>query len=134
MIPLVSIYSGGILTLLLAIFHTRFYRALNWKDDFEKITIINARIFYTVHFALLLLFFMLGIISIIYSKELSQSIGLAFGLNLLFSIFWIWRLVWQFAYLKLHDGQKTPPIGVVLKIVFAFLSVCYLIPVIYRFL
>lgn len=134
MIPLVSIYIGGILTLMLAIFHARFYRLLNWKDDFEKITIINARVIYTVHFALLLLFFMLGIISIIYAKELSQGTGLAFGLNLLFFIFWFWRFIWQFAYFKWEIEQKTPPIGIVLIIIFAFLFISYLIPIIYRYL
>ena len=134
MIPLVSIYIGGALTLLLAIFHTRFYRMFNWKIDFEKITIINTRIIYTVHLALLLLFFMIGIISIVYAKELSQSIGLAFGFNSLFSIFWLWRFIWQFAYFKRGKGQKQPPIGIVLIIVLALLFVSYFIPVVYLFL
>lgn len=132
--PLVSIYIGGALTLLLAVFHTRFYKMFNWNTDFEKISILNARIIYTVHLALLLLFFMIGIISIIHAKELSQSIGLAFGLNLLFSLFWLWRFIWQFVYFKREKKQKIPPIGIFLIIVFAILFFTYLIPVIYRFL
>jgi hypothetical protein len=134
MIPLVSIYVGGALTLLMAIFHTRFYRMFKWKTDFNKVTVLNARIIYTVHVALLLLFFMLGIISIVNAKELAQSIGLALGLNLLFSIFWLWRLVWQFAYFKREKRQKIPLIGIVLILLFVFLFITYLIPVIYRFL
>ncbi len=133
MIPLVCIYTGGALTLLIAVLHTRYYKLFNWNTDFEKITIINARIFYTIHLALLLLFFMLGIISIINANELSQSIGLSFGLNLLFSIFWLWRLIWQFAYFKRRKWQKISPIEIFLIIVFALLFVTYLIPVIYRF-
>jgi hypothetical protein len=134
MIPLVSIYIGGALTLIMAIFHTRFYRMFNWKADFDKVTVLSARIIYTVHLALLLLFFMLGIISIVNAKELAQSIGLALGLNLLFSVFWLWRLIWQFAYFKREKRQKIPLIGIILIFVFALLFITYLIPVIYRFL
>ena len=117
MIPLVSIYAGGALTLLMAVLHTRYYKMFNWNTDFEKITNLNARIIYTIHFALLLLFFMIGIISIINAKELSQSVGLSFGLNLLFSIFWLWRLIWQFAYFKRRKEQKIAPIEIFLIIV-----------------
>jgi hypothetical protein len=134
MIPLVSIYIGGTLTLVMAIFHTRFYRMFNWKTDFDKVTVLNARIIYTVHLALLLLFFMLGTISIVNARELAQSIGLALGLNLLFSAFWLWRLIWQFVYFKREKRQKVPIIGIILILVFALLFSAYLIPVIYRFL
>jgi hypothetical protein len=134
MIPLVSVYIGGALTLIMAIFHTRFYRMFNWKTDFDKVTALNARIIYTVHLALLLLFFMLGIISIANAKELARSIGLAFGLNLVFSVFWLWRLIWQFAYFKREKGQKIPFIGIILIFVFVLLFITYLIPVMYRFL
>jgi hypothetical protein len=134
MIPLVSIYIGGALTLIMAIFHTRFYRMFNWKTDFDKVTVLNKRIIYTVHLALLLLFFMLGIISIVNARELAQSIGLALGLNLLFSVFWLWRLIWQLAYFKREKRQKIPLIGIILILVFALLFITYLIPVMYRFL
>jgi hypothetical protein len=134
MIPLVSIYLGGAFTLIMAIFHTRYYRMFNWKTDFDKVTVLNARIIYTIHLALLLLFFMLGIISIVNARELARSIGLALGLNLLFSAFWLWRLIWQFAYFKREKRQKIPLIGIILIFLFVFLFITYLIPVIYRFL
>ena len=134
MIPLVCIYIGGILTLLLAIFHTQFYRLFTWADDFNKITIPNQKILYTIHLALLLIFFMIGILSIAYGKELSQSIGLSFGFNLFYSFFWIWRLIWQFLYFKKAKGKSIPPIGIFLIFLFALLSVAYLVPVLYRIL
>jgi len=134
MLPLVSIYFGGVLSLLIAVFHTQYYKMFKWGKNFEKITILNSRIIYTIHLALLLLFFMIGAISIIYAKELSQSVGLAFGFNLLYSIFWMWRLIWQFVYFKRGKGQKIPPIGIFLIIVFILLVISYLIPVIWRFL
>jgi len=134
MIPLISIYIGGTLTLLIAILHTRYYKMFNWKTDFEKITIVNAKIIYTIHLALLLLFFLIGIISILYAKELSMSVGLANGLNILFSAFWIWRLIWQFAYFKKKKRQKRSPIVVFLNTVFLLLIVSYSVPVVYPFL
>ena len=132
MVPLVSIYFGGALTLLIAILHTRFYKMFNWKNDFEQITIIHARIIYTIHLALVLLFFMIAAISLIFAQELSRSVGLAFGFNLLYSIFWMWRLMWQVVYFKREEGQKIPPIGIFLSILFVLLATSYLIPVIWR--
>jgi hypothetical protein len=132
MVSLVSIYVGGILTILIALFHTRFYRMFNWEGDFKKIALLNQRVLYTVHLALLFLFFMLGSLSIIYARELSQGFGLAFGFNLASALFWVWRLVWQFVYFKKRSKQKSSTISVVLIAVFMVLIVCYLIPVWYR--
>ena len=134
MVPIVCIYAGGVLSLLMAIFHTRFYNMFNWKTDFEKLTLANSRILYTIHIALLLVFIVIGFISIIYAKELSQSTGLAAGLNCLLSIFWLWRFIWQFAYFKREKGQKLPPISIFLSVVFALLFASYFIPFTYRFL
>ena len=77
---------------------------------------------------------MIAAISIIYAKELSQSAGLALGFNLIYSIFWMWRLIWQFVYFKREQGQKIPPIGIFLSIIFLLLAITYLMPVIWRLL
>ena len=129
MISLVSIYAGGSLTLLMALFHTRFYRLFGWKNDFTKISPLNTRIIYTVHLALLLLFFILAALSIGYARELSQSTGLSFGLNILISLFWLWRFLWQLFYFKREKGKKIPPMAIALIVVFLLLAIAYLIPV-----
>jgi membrane protein YdbS with pleckstrin-like domain len=134
MVPLVSIYVGGILTLLMAVFHTRFYGMFNWANAFGKVGVRDARVLYTVHLALLLLFFAIGAISIVYAGELGPSVGLAFGLNVLLCAFWTWRLVWQFTYFKSAKGRKRPVISVVLIIAFFLLATAYLIPPVWRFL
>jgi hypothetical protein len=132
MVPVISIYVGGVLTILLALFHGRFYRMFNWGADFKKIGLLNRRVLYTVHLALLLLFFIVGALSLIYAGELGASTGLAFGLNLLFSLFWIWRLVWQLYYFKGKKGQKVPRVSVLMVVWFILLAVAYLFPVLYR--
>jgi len=134
MIPLISIYIGGALTLLMALFHTRFYRMFNWKTEFENISKVNSKIIYTIHQALLFLFIIIGLISLIHAQELSRSYGLAAGFNLFLSLFWLWRLVWQLVYFKRERGKKLPPMAVFLIIAFALLFVSYLIPLIYRIL
>jgi hypothetical protein len=134
MLPLVSIYAGGVLTLMMALFHCGFYRLFGWKTDFAKITIVNARVIYTVHLALLLLFFIIGTVSIVYANELSQSAGLSKGLNLSLTVFWLWRFIWQLIYLKRGKGQSTPLRVIILTFVFFLLFISYLIPVLCRFL
>lgn len=134
MLPIVCIYVGGALSLLMALFHTRFFKMFHWKKDFEKLSIVNSRILYTIHIALLLLFFIIGILSIIYANELSQSIGLSAGLNCLLSIFWLWRFIWQLVYFKRRKGHKLPPISILLSIIFCLLFVSYFVPLTYRFL
>jgi len=130
MVPLVSIYLGGILTLVIALYHTQLYKKLNWSEEFEKIEINNHRILYTIHLALTILFFIIGIISIFFARELSESTGLAFGFNLSYACFWIWRLTWQLTYLKKGKHQQSTQIEFA-KILFPFMiAVSYFIPVI----
>lgn len=129
MIPLISIYAGGVLTLMMALFHTRFYRMFRWKKEFENVSHINVRIIYSVHLALTLLLFMIGILSILYAGELSLSAGLAMGFNVGLSVFWLWRMIWQIAYFRREKGKRQAPIAILLVIIFALLFISYLMPV-----
>jgi hypothetical protein len=129
MAPLVSIYFGGTLTLLIAFYHSRLYKLLNWSEDFKKIKMTNQRILYTIHIALTLLFLIIGILSIFYAAELSESKGFAFGFNLLYACFWTWRLVWQLTYLKKGKGGRAALINARTIIPF-MIAASYSLPVI----
>ena len=127
----VFIYTGGILTLLMAIFHTRFYRLFLWGADFAKITDRNRRILYTIHIALLLLFFISGVISIAYARELAGAKGLARGILLGYAVFWFWRAVWQPVYFRPSRIKRFRPLLVmhyVMTVWFFLLFIVYLIP------
>ncbi len=128
MTSLVSIYVGGILTLLIALFHTRFYRMFGWKAAFGKVNARDSRVLYTIHLALLLLFFAIGGLSLVYACEFSRSVGLAFGLNTALSAFWAWRTIWQLTYFKSSKGKKQPAISIILTVAFFLLAVAYAIP------
>ena len=126
MISLISIYTGGILTILMAIFHINFPKIFKWEKDFGRITELNKKAFYTIHIALLLIFIIIGILSFFYAGELSECKGIALGLNILISLFWLWRTIWQIFYFK---GKM---LHYLLIIWFFTLSVSYIIPVIYN--
>ena len=125
MISLISIYAAGILTLFMAIFHTQFYKKFGWEKDFKNIRSLNQKILYTIHLALLILFVLFGIFTLIYSNELAESRGLAMGINLSLAIFWLWRFIWQILYF-----QKTSALAVVLIVWFMLLSAAYILPVV----
>ncbi len=121
---LISIYVGGILTILMAIFHMRFHKLFRWKAEYKRISEMNRKIFHTIHLALLLLFFVIGLLSLVYAQELSECKGISFGLILMISVFWFWRTVWQIYYFK---GKI---MHYVLIVVFFLLFITYLTPVI----
>ncbi len=89
---------GGLLSLFMAVFHSRFYKMFYWRREFRKITLPNQRILYTIHIALLLLFVAFALLSFCYVDELSQGKGIALGITGLYALFWLWRMIWQIAY------------------------------------
>lgn len=133
-ISLVSIYIGGSLSLLMAIFHTQFFKIFRWKIDFRKISETNKKIFYTIHVALFLLFFGVSYISFVYAVPLSNSIGLAFGINLIFSLLWLWRAIWQIIYFKPDKKSKFLIMHFILIIIFFILFISYALPIVLKFL
>jgi len=127
-ISIISIYTGGVLTILMALFHTKFKKVFRWDIEFKRVSETNTKILYTIHIALLLLFFGLGIITIMYADEFSRSAGLAFGLNIIISLFWIWRAIWQAVYFKPDKKSKLRSMHYVLLAIFILLAVSYGLP------
>ncbi|MCP4724330.1 MAG: hypothetical protein GY863_04815 [bacterium] len=125
---IICIYIGGTLSLLMAVFHLKFYKRFGWKDDLAKITYRNRRIFYTIHLALLLLFVVFAYLSFFYNGELSRSTGLGFGINAGISLFWFWRTLWQIFYFRPKKNSKMPAVHYILIVVFLLLFAAYFIP------
>ena len=133
-LSLISIYIGGGLSLLMAVFHTQFSKIFHWQLDFKRVSDTNRRIVYTIHIALYLFFIGFSFVSFAYGVELSKSIGLAFGINLIYSLLWLWRTIWQILYLKPEKKSKFHVMHIVLIIVFLLLFISYLLPIILRFI
>jgi cytochrome b561 len=138
MISQISVIIGGIFSLLMVIFHTQFYKLFNWKEDFGKISTRNQRIFYTIHIALYLFFIIFAILSFAYINELSQCSGLAFGIMVGYSLFWLWRTVWQIIYFKPpktrkdKEARKLLFFHYLLIVIFLILFLAYGIPVVIK--
>lgn len=124
---LISIYVGGVLTLLMAVIHTRFYKIFRWRAEFKRVSDLNQKVFYTIHLALLLLFFMIGTLTIVYADFLSKCIGMAMGFNLLVALLWLWRALWQVFYFK-----SSKLIHYLFMFHFFLAAAAYLIPVIIK--
>ncbi len=127
----ICIITGGILSLFMVFFHSQFYKLFDWKKDFEKISTINQKVFYTIHLALLLLFLVFSFISLIYANELSQGSGLACGITVGYSLFWLWRTIWQIIYFRPPKNQKAGKrilLHYLLIIIFGILFLVYLVP------
>lgn len=126
------VFIGGILSFAMVVFHMFFYKLFGWQEEFEKVQPRNKRIFYTIHIALILLFLLFAIISFVFTKELATCKGLALGIMLGYSIFWLWRTIWQIIFFK---TTKESPVQMrrlhyLLIVVFALLFIFYFLPII----
>jgi hypothetical protein len=129
---LASIYCGGVLSLLMAVYHTRFYKMFKWEDEFRRIRELNSDIIYTIHIALLLLFFGFSFLTLIFAHELASCTGIALGINLLLSSFWVWRMVWQVIYFRPGGRLRFLIIHYTLTVYFCLLAASYLLPVVLK--
>ncbi len=104
----IAIVTGGVLSFLVAIGHTGFYRLFGWREEFERMHPRNRQVLYTIHVALYLLLLPGAIVSIRYPEQLARAGGLGGALALSYAAFWCWRLVWQIAYFGPQARQASP--------------------------
>jgi len=130
----ISIIIGGILSVLMVLFHLRFPVLFGWKEDFEKIQPRNMRIFFTIHAALILFFLLFSVISFAFTSELAECRGAMLGIVLGYSLFWLWRTVWQIVYFRAAVGHRSVMTAVhfILIAVFGLLCAAYALPVLHR--
>jgi len=130
----IGIVIAGILSLALAVFHIpRVWQYVfpDWKREIEKTGILNRKLANTVLMALTVLLLVFASISLIYADELSQGEGLAAGIAVAYSLFWLWRLIWQAIYFKpskAEHGLKLLLLHYSLIVIFAILFIVYLAP------
>ena len=131
-LSLISIYCGGLLSFFMGVFHTQFFKIFKWEKVFNNISAIDKNIFYTLHIALLLLFFGISAVSLTYAEELSSASGLAFGIILINSLFWLWRTFWQIFYFKPDKNSKRLYLHYTLILYFSLLFIAYALPVVLK--
>jgi hypothetical protein len=104
----IAIVTGGVLSLLVAVGHTGFYRLFGWREELERMNPRNRLVLYTIHVALYLLLLPGALVSIRYPEQLASAEGLGGALALSYAAFWCWRLVWQIAYFGPHARRAAP--------------------------
>jgi NhaP-type Na+/H+ or K+/H+ antiporter len=125
------VFMGGLLTILMGLFHTRFYKLFLWRDEFTRISERSRSIIYTIHLALLLLFFGLGAISLFYYRRLAEVQDISLGVLIVFALFWLWRAVWQAIYFKPSKNRRLRKyliIHYLLIVWFMLLFIVYMVP------
>lgn len=130
---ILSIYIGGALSFLMAIFHIQFPKIFKWKIDLRKASELNRKVLFTIHLALLLLFMGIALVSFSYASELGSSMGLAFGVNLMLALFWLWRTIWQVVYFKPDKTSKLKNMHYILILLFFLLFLAYSFPMVLRY-
>ena len=116
------IIAGGVLTVLLIVFHFLFYKMFGWKDDFTKVSARNAKIYMTIHIALILFFIIFALLSCIYTGELARASGIAGAITGGYALLWLWRTIWQIFYFKI---PKRRPKGSLPIVHYAIIFVCF---------
>ncbi len=125
----ILIIIGGILSLLMGLFHTQFPKIFKLKNSFKEDQNSSYKIIFTIHIALIIILFEFGFFSIIYSQEIAQKKGLGFGFLIINSILWLWRLFWQIYYFKIPKNlDKKPVLHYFLISFFSIMLSIYLIP------
>lgn len=94
----IGIICAGIISLLVANGHRQFYQYFHWEEAFQKISLLNAKVFYTIHLFLIPLFLFSAAVSFFYTEELVQAQGLARGVLIFHVLFWLSRAIWQIYY------------------------------------
>ena len=85
----------GILLITLAVIHVIFPKYFNWTNELNAISLINKQMMYVHTFFVALMVFLMGLLCITSSNDLTQT---PFGRRICFGlgVFWACRLMIQF--------------------------------------
>lgn len=133
----IAIIIGGVLSAFLGIAHCLFYRGFGWCEDFDKTRLITAKIIYTIHLFLIPMFFFFSYMSLFHTEELAGSTSLGVAVTAFYSLFWLFRGLWQIVYFRpsqIKEFGKLLPLHYFLIIYFVLLWSAYTLPILSHFL
>ena len=126
-----AIHLGGLLSLLLGIFHCAFYRLFGWAGEFPKLAPITGRVLYTIHLFLIPFFFLFAYAAFFHTGELAGGAPLGLALSTFYAGFWLVRAVWQLTYLKPDPQAQQGKLGLIrpmLLVAFFVMSAAFALP------
>ncbi len=93
----VLITVGGILNILLALFHLSFWKAFNWKAELANLSVVNSNIMQMLNIAVCVILLSFGYLLLVNRKEI---INTRIGKTILFilSLFYFVRLIMEYVF------------------------------------
>ncbi len=124
----IGILLGGFISLLVANGHRTFYKFFEWKKTFQKISVLDSKLFYTVHLFLIPIFLLFSYISFFHTEELVQvKTDLSRDLLIFYCLFWLSRGIWQIVYFPTSGLEDKKKANRVRFIVLGASSLCFMI-------
>lgn len=118
------VFLCGVYSLAFAIFHTRFWKLFNWKDDLNKLQHANKAIMQIANLRLIYFFLFVAATCFIFPNELlNTKLGMFFLAGN--SLFWAGRTIEQFIFLKVDH-----PMVHLLTYIFILGAIMFAVPVI----
>lgn len=110
---------GGIIFIIMGLFHLAFYFLFDWKNQLNNLSQINSNILQMLNYGTALVLFSLGFILIRFRDDIKNS-KLGKALLIFASLFYFTRLVMEFVF---------PGSSLFLGAILLIFSLIYLIPV-----
>jgi hypothetical protein len=114
---------GGINLLIWGLFHISFWLApfpIDWKNELIKLTQLNSNVMQMLNIGIVVFLLSFGVIMLFYRKEI-LNFALGRALLIVFALFWLARLVGEFAF---------PGGSIILGLILFLCVLIYLIPAI----
>ncbi len=99
------IKAGGIYSVALVVFHLRFWRIFDWKEDLRSLSFMNRALMQVLNLSLTFAFVIFSYISLVHTQEL-LSTSLGHSLLSLMALFWFARAMEQIVFFKLKQWRS----------------------------
>ncbi len=115
----------GVFSIFFALFHSGFWKLLNWKTELQKITYPNRGVMQILNIQLIITFLLTAILCLFFTKDLyTTGIGKTFLTGM--SFFWLIRFIVQFIFLRMNNRLIH-----FLTVIFAAGAILFILPVIF---
>jgi hypothetical protein len=96
------IYTCGIYSIAFALFHLKFWKLFDWRNDLKKLTLANRAIMQIANLRLIYLFLFIGALCFCFPDDMVHTPLGRFMLGGI-SLFWFGRTVEQFIFLRVNN-------------------------------
>lgn len=92
------IFAGGVMSILLGLYHCMFWKGLDWAAELPKLSAMNSAVMQMFNLGIICLLLCLGVILIVYRSEVART-RTGRALLLTMTMFYIVRLAGEFIFI-----------------------------------